>query len=122
MAKELLFSLTAKDFVVETFRSGGPGGQNQNKVESGVRIKHPDSGAVAESREFRSQYENKQAAFKRLVASPTFKTWHKLECARRTGRLADIEDKVNRAMSPHNLTIEGKKDGRWVPIEDARES
>ena len=61
--KELLFSLTKKDFVVETFRAGGKGGQKQNKTDSGVRIKHPASGAVAESREERSQHQNKKIAF-----------------------------------------------------------
>lgn len=38
--KELLFSITKKDFKVDTFRCGGKGGQNQNKVESGARITH----------------------------------------------------------------------------------
>lgn len=49
--KELLFSLTKKDFRIETFRSGGKGGQHQNKTDSGVRIVHLESGAVGESRE-----------------------------------------------------------------------
>ena len=51
--KELLFSITKDDFRVDTFRSGGKGGQNQNKVESGVRIVHVASGAIGESREQR---------------------------------------------------------------------
>lgn len=38
--KVLLFSVTIKDCEVQTFRSGGKGGQNVNKVESGVRIIH----------------------------------------------------------------------------------
>ncbi len=50
-SKKLLFSITKDDFTVQTFRSGGKGGQNQNKVESGVRIIHPASGAIGESRE-----------------------------------------------------------------------
>jgi len=38
MSKELLFSLTKKDFRVDTFRAGGKGGQKQNKTNSGVRV------------------------------------------------------------------------------------
>ena len=51
---------------VETFRSGGPGGQHANKVESGVRLKHTPSGVVVTSRASRSQYRNKQLALEEL--------------------------------------------------------
>jgi len=44
--KELLFSLTKKDFKVETFRGSGAGGQHRNKTDSAVRIKHPASGRL----------------------------------------------------------------------------
>ena len=42
----------------DTFRSGGPGGQHQNKTESGVRYTHLPSGVAAESRTERSQHKN----------------------------------------------------------------
>ena len=93
--KQLLFSLTKKDFDVQTFASGGPGGQHQNKTESGVRIVHRDSGAVGESREHRSQHMNKQAAFERLAKSVKFLAWHKLECARRLGTVSNLEALVD---------------------------
>ena len=51
---------------VETFRSGGPGGQHANKVESGVRLRHGPSGVVVTSRTSRSQYRNKQLALEEL--------------------------------------------------------
>jgi len=81
MGKELLFSVTKKDFRIDTFRSGGKGGQNQNKVESGVRITHIESGAVGESRNFRDQPQNKKEALRRLAASKEFQAWHKKKAA-----------------------------------------
>lgn len=58
---------TRKDFRVDTFRAGGKGGQNQNKVESGVRITDLITGISCESREHRDQPQNKNAAFQRLI-------------------------------------------------------
>ena len=75
MSKKLLFSVTKKDFEIQTFRSGGKGGQNQNKRDTGVRIVHRESGATGESREERSQAQNKKNAFKRLTESLKFKLW-----------------------------------------------
>lgn len=66
MSKTLAFSATRKNFRVDTFRSSGPGGQNVNKLETGVRITHIPTGLKGESREERSQHANKQRAFKRL--------------------------------------------------------
>jgi len=114
MEKKLLFSVTKDDFDIQTFRAGGKGGQYQNKTESGIRIIHRDSGAVGESRDGRSQHDNKIKAFRRLVDSPKFKSWHRQEVARRLGRVQDIERTVADAMDPKNLLIEIKdEDGKW---------
>jgi peptide chain release factor 2 len=51
-----------------TFRSGGPGGQHQNKTESGVRYTHLPTGIAAESRSERSQHKNDQMALSLLKA------------------------------------------------------
>lgn len=83
--KTLLFTVTIKDCDVDTFRSGGKGGQNQNKVESGVRITHRASGAIGESRETRHQLINKRTAFFRMANTPEFRKWHKIEVARILG-------------------------------------
>jgi protein subunit release factor A len=53
---------------VETFRSGGPGGQHQNVTESGVRLVHLPTGIRVSSREERSQHRNKEIALERLRA------------------------------------------------------
>jgi peptide chain release factor 2 len=56
----------------ETFRSGGPGGQHQNKTESGVRYRHIPTGICAESRNERSQHKNSAVALA-LLKSKLFK-------------------------------------------------
>jgi peptide chain release factor 2 len=52
----------------DTFRSGGPGGQHQNKTESGVRYTHMPTGIAAESRSERSQHKNDANALAMLKA------------------------------------------------------
>jgi peptide chain release factor 2 len=56
------------DLVRQTFRSGGPGGQHQNKTESGVRFIHKPTGVAAESRTERSQHKNEANAMALLKA------------------------------------------------------
>jgi len=56
MPKQLLFSLTAKDFEFQTFCTGGKGGQHRNAKQNGVRCIHPPSNAVGEHRDGREQY------------------------------------------------------------------
>lgn len=53
---------------VDTFRSGGPGGQHQNTTESGVRLVHLPTGVRVEARDERSQYRNRRLALARLRA------------------------------------------------------
>jgi protein subunit release factor B len=106
---DLIFSITRDDLEIQTFRSGGKGGQNQNKVESGVRIIHRASGCVSESREQRDQLQNKRTSFKRLTEQPKFKVWFKIECAKRMmdkEKLHRINKEVNEMMNERNLKIE----------------
>lgn len=110
MHREKLFTVTIDDCDVETFKAGGPGGQNQNKRDTGVRIKHWPSGAVGESREGRSQLENKRAAFHRMGQSSAFQTWAKVKAL----GLRPIEELVDEEMADGNLTVEFKQNGKWV--------
>lgn len=113
--RELLFSVTRKDLEIQTFRSGGPGGQHQNKIETGVRIVHRASGAVGESRNERSQHANKKLAMQRLAASEKFRLWIRLKAAEIMAQ-ESIEKAVEKQMQPHNIKVEVKDaSGRWVP-------
>ena len=66
MTKTLIFSARKSDFRIDTFCTGGPGGQNQNKREMGVRITHIPTGLSAESRVHRKQLQNRKEAFIKL--------------------------------------------------------
>jgi len=104
--KEFLFSVTKDDFEIQTFRSGGKGGQNQNKRDSGVRLIHKESGAVGESREERSQLANKKKAFNKLIETDTFKKWLKIKSSQYSSIDRDIMKKVEDSMKEENLKIE----------------
>ena len=66
----------------DTFRSGGPGGQHQNKTESGVRLVHLPTGVVAESRSERSQHKNEEMCW-RMLRSRIFEQLQERERAKR---------------------------------------
>jgi len=56
------------EFQVDTFRSGGKGGQNVNKVETAVRITHLPTGLVVASQNQRSQHQNRATAMKLILS------------------------------------------------------
>lgn len=105
--------MTLDDCDVQTFRSGGPGGQHQNKTETGVRIIHRASGARGESRQERSQLQNKKLAWTRMTQDPKFRIWVNREIFRRDG-IPSPEEKVKNDMQPDNLKVEVREDGKWT--------
>lgn len=113
MSRQLLFSLTKKDFNIETMRGSGKGGQHRNTRDTAVRITHPESGAVGYSEDERSQLQNKKKAFERLVSSDEFQRWHKIKSAQIMGVLKtpeqieqEVDEIIKRDLENGNIKIE----------------
>jgi len=112
--RQPVFSVTRKDLIIDTFSAGGPGGQHQNTSNTGVRIRHPASGAAGECREHRSQHQNKMEALHRMVADKRFQIWKDKML---WGTPEPLDQWIGRQMHPSNLLIMAQDGGKWKIID-----
>jgi peptide chain release factor 2 len=94
LSEDIDVAVEEKDLRIDTFRSGGAGGQNVNKVETAIRITHLPSGIVVQCQNERSQLQNRNGAMKILKS-----------------RLFELEQKKKEA--EFNAIVGEKKDIAW---------
>ena len=120
--EESKMQIPEKDLKVEFFRSGGPGGQNVNKVETAVRIIHLPTGIAASSQIQRSQAQNREYALK-LLKAKLFRLMEKEKVA----ELGSLRTKVkpewgnqirSYVLNPYQLVKDHRTDTETARVDD----
>ena len=134
-AAEVDIEIDEKDLKIDRFRSGGPGGQNVNKVETAVRITHLPTGFVVAAQSERSQHQNRAVAMRLLKARLYARRQEEraAELAALSGTKMDISfgsQRRNYVLQPYKLAkdlvadvetsdVEGVLDGDLDPFIEA---
>lgn len=106
MVREKILSLSKKDFEVSFFSGSGAGGQHRNKHQNCVRIFHRASGVMTVGQDGRDRHQNQKAAFLRVTKHKKFKHWIKLEIAKSSVGIDELNKRVDAQMIPSNIKVE----------------